>query len=141
MHVDNLDKRIIEILKNDSRCPFVDIAEKLGVSEGTIRSRVHKMTSEGVIKGFTIRTSSRNAKALVEIRIDVNANPSDIATKMLELNEVKEVYEVTGDQDIILIVDADSTQRLNEILDIMRRHDSILNTYTHFILKEHYGGN
>ena len=47
--IDNLDKRIITILKKDSRCPFVEIADKLGVSEGTIRSRVHRMVDEGVI--------------------------------------------------------------------------------------------
>ncbi|NLL94747.1 MAG: Lrp/AsnC family transcriptional regulator [Thermoplasmatales archaeon] len=139
MQIDNLDKQILGILKKDSRCPFVDIAERIGVSEGTVRSRVHKMSSEGVIKGFTIRTGSRNAKALVEVRIDVNADTSEVAGRMLAFPEVKEVFEVTGDQDIILIVDADSTQRLNEILDTIRRHDSILNTYTHFILKEHFG--
>ena len=32
--IDNLDKRILEIMKKDSRCPYVEIADKLGVSEG-----------------------------------------------------------------------------------------------------------
>ena len=75
--IDKLDKRIIDILRKDSRCPFVEIAEKLGVSEGTIRSRVRKMTDEGIIKGFTIRTSSKNVKALVEVRIDVNTDTEE----------------------------------------------------------------
>lgn len=139
MQIDDCDRKILEILKKDSRCPFVDIAEQIEVSEGTVRSRVHKMTSEGIIAGFTIRTGSSNAKALVEVRIDVNADASEIAERMLAYPEVKEVFEVTGDQDIVLMVDAESTKRLNDILDILRRHDSILNTYTHFILKEHFG--
>ncbi|MBR1452253.1 MAG: AsnC family transcriptional regulator, partial [Candidatus Methanomethylophilaceae archaeon] len=102
--IDNLDKKIIEIMKKDSRCPFVEIANQLGVSEGTIRSRVHRMTDEGIIRGFTIKTSSRNVKALVEIRIDVNTDTQGIAKELASYDGVTEVFEVTGDQDIIAIV-------------------------------------
>ena len=77
--IDNLDKKIIELLKKDSRCPFVEIANQLGVSEGTVRSRVHKMVEEGIIRGFTIKTSSKNVKALVEISIAVNTDTQEIA--------------------------------------------------------------
>ena len=113
--IDNLDKKIIELLKKDSRCPFVEIANQLGVSEGTVRSRVHKMSEEGIIRGFTIKTSSKNVKALVEM------------------------FEVTGDQDIIAIVDVESSQHLNDIIERVRRYDNILSTRTRLILKEHYG--
>lgn len=137
--IDNLDKRIIDILKRDSRCPFVDIAEQLGVSEGTVRSRVHRMTDEGIIRGFTIKTSSKNVKALVEIRIDVNTDGDEIAQELSGYPGVTEVYEVTGDQDMIAIVDVDSSHKLNEIIERVRRYDSILSTRTRLILKEHFG--
>jgi Lrp/AsnC family transcriptional regulator for asnA, asnC and gidA len=139
--IDNLDKRIIEILKKDSRCPFVDIADQLGVSEGTVRSRVHRMTDEGVIRGFTVKTSSKNVKALVEIRIDVNTDTEEIAKELANYDGVTEVFEVTGDQDIIAIVDVESSQRLNDIIERVRHYDNILSTRTRLILKEHYGGN
>ncbi|MDR2865851.1 MAG: Lrp/AsnC family transcriptional regulator [Methanomassiliicoccaceae archaeon] len=137
--MDELDERIIELLKNDSRCPFVDIAERLQVSEGTIRSRVRRMTDEGVIKGFTIKTSSRNVKAMVEIRIDVNANTDEIARMLADQKGVTEVYEVTGDQDIIAIVDVETSQQLNDIIEGVRRQDNILSTRTRLVLKEHFG--
>ncbi|HXZ23834.1 MAG TPA: AsnC family transcriptional regulator, partial [Methanomassiliicoccales archaeon] len=66
--IDHLDERIIEILKKDSRKPFVEIAEELKVSEGTIRSRVRKLFEEGVIQSFTIKTSSKNVKAIIEVK-------------------------------------------------------------------------
>lgn len=138
---DNLDKKIINILKKDSRCPFVEIADQLGVSEGTIRSRVRKMTEDGVIKGFTLKTSSKNVKALVEIRIDVNTDTEDIAKELAEYEGVSEVFEVTGDQDIIAIVDVESSNRLNEIIEKVRHYDSIISTRTRLILKEHFEGN
>ena len=139
--IDNLDKRILEILKKDSRCPYVEIAEKLGVSEGTVRSRVHKMTEDGIIRGFTIKTSSKNVKALVEVRIDVNTDTEEIARKLSEYDGVTEVFEVTGDQDIIAIVDVESSQSLNEIIERVRRYDNVLSTRTRLILKEHFGEN
>ena len=135
---DSLDNRILEILKKDSRCPFVDIAARLGVSEGTIRSRVRKLTEDGTIRGFTIKTSSKNVKALVEIRIDVNTD-TEIAKELAEYSGVSEVYEVTGDQDIIAIVDVESSHQLNEIIEKVRHYDSIISTRTRLILKEHVG--
>ena len=139
--IDNLDKRILEIMKKDSRCPYVEIAEKLGVSEGTVRSRVHKMTEDGIIRGFTIKTSSKNVKALVEVRIDVNTDTEEIARKLSEYDGVTEVFEVTGDQDIIAIVDVEASQSLNEIIERVRRYDNVLSTRTRLILKEHFGEN
>ncbi|MCL2785873.1 MAG: Lrp/AsnC family transcriptional regulator [Methanomassiliicoccaceae archaeon] len=137
--MDELDEHIIEVLKRDSRRPFVEIAEHLQVSEGTIRSRVRRMADDGIIKGFTIKTSSRNVKAMVEIRIDVNTNSEEIARTLASQEGVTEVYEVTGDQDIIAIVDVETSQQLNDIIENVRRHDNILSTRTRLILKEHFG--
>ena len=137
--IDNLDKRILEIMKKDSRCPYVEIADKLGVSEGTVRSRVHRMTEEGIIRGFTIKTSSKNVKALVEVKIDVNTDTEAIARELSTYDGVTEVFEVTGDQDIIAIVDVESSQSLNEIIERVRRYDNVLSTRTRLILKEHFG--
>ena len=137
--IDNLDKRILEIMKKDSRCPYVEIADKLGVSEGTVRSRVHRMTEDGIIRGFTIKTSSKNVKALVEVKIDVNTDTEAIAKELSTYDGVTEVFEVTGDQDIIAIVDVESSQSLNEIIERVRRYDNVLSTRTRLILKEHFG--
>lgn len=139
--MDKLDKKIIDALKKDSRRPFVEIAAELNVSEGTIRSRVRKMTEEGIIKGFTIKTSSKNVKALIEVRIDVNKDTEEIAMLLSKFDGVTEVFEVTGDQDIVAIVDVDSSTRLNEILEEVRHYDSIISTRTRLILKDHFGGN
>lgn len=138
--IDHLDDKIIEILKKDSRRPFVEIANELEVSEGTIRSRVKKLFEEGVIQAFTIKTSSKNVKALVEVKIDVNVNTSDIADQIASFEGVSEVYEVTGEEDIVAIIDVTSSPQLNEIIERIRRYDNVESTRTRLILKEHFGG-
>ncbi len=137
--IDHLDTKMIEILKKDSRRPFVEIAQILKVSEGTVRSRVRKMVDDGVIKGFTIKTSSKNVKAILEIRIDVNTDCDRIAEDLANYDGVTEVFEVTGDQDIVAIVDVESSPQLNEIIEKVRHYESVLSTRTRLILKEHFG--
>lgn len=138
--IDRLDDRIMEILKKDSRRPFVEIANELEVSEGTIRSRVKKLLDEGAIQAFTIKTSSKNVKALVEVKIEVNVNTSEIADRIAEFEGVSEVYEVTGEEDIVVIIDVTSSPQLNEIIERIRRFDNVESTRTRLILKEHFGG-
>ncbi len=137
--IDHLDDKIIEILKKDSRKPFVEIANELEVSEGTIRSRVKKLFEEGIIQAFTIKTSSKNVKALVEVKIDVNVNTSEIADQIASFEGVSEVYEVTGEEDIVAIIDVTSSPQLNEIIERIRRYDNVESTRTRLILKEHFG--
>ena len=137
--IDHLDDKIIEILKKDSRKAFVEIANELEVSEGTIRSRVKKLFEEGVIQAFTIKTSSKNVKALVEVKIDVNVNTSEIADQIASFDGVSEVYEVTGEEDIVAIIDATSSPQLNEIIERIRRYENVESTRTRLILKEHFG--
>jgi DNA-binding Lrp family transcriptional regulator len=98
------------------------------------------MTEEGLIRGFTIKTSSRNVKALVEIRISVNTDTEKIARELAGYEGVTEVFEVTGDQDIIAIVDVESSSQLNDIIERVRRYDNTLSTRTRLILREHFGG-
>jgi Lrp/AsnC family transcriptional regulator for asnA, asnC and gidA len=139
--IDHLDDRIIDILKKDSRKPFVEIANELKVSEGTIRSRVKKLFEDRVIQSFTIKTSSKNVKAIIEVKIDVNVNTSEVAANISKFEGVAEAFEVTGEEDIVAIIDVTSSPQLNDIIERIRRFDNVQSTRTRLILKEHFGGN
>lgn len=138
--IDHLDEKIIEILRKDSRRPFVDIANQLKVSEGTIRSRVRKLIDDNVIQSFTIKTTGKNVKAIIEIMIDVNVNTAEVAGEISKYEGVSDVFEVTGDEDIIAIIDVNSSPQLNDIIEKIRRFDNVQSTKTRLILKEHVGG-
>ncbi|MBC7108125.1 MAG: Lrp/AsnC family transcriptional regulator [Methanomassiliicoccales archaeon] len=138
--LDHLDEKIIEILKKDSRRPFVDIANQLKVSEGTVRSRVRRLVDDGIIKSFTIKTSNKNVKAIIEIKINVNVNTSVVASEISKFEGVSEVFEVTGDEDIVVIVDVNSSPQLNDIIERIRQFENVQSTRTRLILKDHFGG-
>ena len=53
--MDEKDKQIIKILKDDGRAGYGDIGSKIGLSEGAVRKRIKTLTDEGVIRKFTVK--------------------------------------------------------------------------------------
>ncbi len=134
--MDHLDWKIIKILRKDSRTSNVAIARELGVSEGMIRQRISRLRNEGIITSFTITTSSRGLKALIEINIEVNVHTTKIAKRILALDGVEKVYESSGDTDIIAFVDVTNTIELNEAIEGIRAIDMVTSTRTKMVLGE-----
>jgi len=95
---------------------------------------------EEIIQSFTIKTSSKNVKAIIEIEIDVNVNTAEVASEIAKFNGVSEVFEVTGEEDIVAIIDVASSPQLNEIIEKVRKFNNVQSTRTRLILKEHFGG-
>jgi DNA-binding Lrp family transcriptional regulator len=135
--MDELDGEILKVLKKNSRETHVSIAQRLGTSEGTVRARIKRLVDEGVIKQFTIRMAGKATKALIDVKVGVNVNTSQVASQIKGFEGVEEVYEVSGDYDVVAIADVVSTQELNEIIERMRTLENVLSTRTRLILKEH----
>ena len=135
--MDENDEKIIAILKENAREPFVKIAGKLKLSEGAIRNRVGKLVREGVIRRFTVETGEQRIKALIAARIRVNSLAQEAARKIRTLEGVERVYEVSGDEDLIAVVEVAKTEDLNATVDRIRRMDSTLSTRTLLVMKEH----
>ncbi|HLF07124.1 MAG TPA: Lrp/AsnC family transcriptional regulator [Thermoplasmata archaeon] len=135
--MDENDEKIIAILKENAREPFVKIAGKLKLSEGAIRNRVGKLVREGVIRRFTIETGEQRIKALIAARIRVNSLAQEAARKIRTLEGVERVYEVSGDEDLIAVVEVAKTEDLNATVDRIRRMESTLSTRTLLVMKEH----
>lgn len=135
--MDAIDEQILGLLKKDARESYVTIAKNLKTSEGTIRARVKKMLDQGAITGFTVRTRGKNVKALISIKIDINTDAAQIAEKIVKLDGVEYVHEISGESDLIVLADVMSTEDLNSTIDQIRSF-GIQATMTMLILKEHY---
>jgi len=137
--MDDLDRRILNLLRRDARTPYTEIAEEVGTSEGTVRNRVDRMTSDGVIERFTVTTRTGNVKAMVEISVDMNVNTSAVSERLADWEEVDFVWQVSGQEDIVLIVDCVDTRAVNELITRARELDEIEGTKTRLILDERLG--
>ncbi len=134
--MDDVDRQILRILRKNARESFTDIADTVGTSEGTVRSRIKKMVDEGTIRTFTIRTAGAQVKALIEVNVTANVNTGDVAKKIQEWEGVETVWEVTGDNDIVVVADCPTASALNDIIDHIRAIPGTNATRSRLILKE-----
>lgn len=135
--MDDMDRKIMAILRDNARESFTNMAQEIGTSEGTVRARVKRLTDEGIIRKFTIRTAGSNVKALIEVSVTNNVNTADVAAKIRSWDGVEAVWEVTGDNDIVVVADCPNTSDLNAIIDKIREVPGTQATRSRLILKEH----
>ena len=137
--MDDLDRRILNELRRDARTPYTEIAERVGTSEGTVRNRVERMTGEGVIERFTVTTRTGNVQAMVEISVRVNVDTNAVSGRMTDWPEVDFVWQVSGEEDVVLVVDCVDTAAVNELIARARELDEVESTKTRLILDERVG--
>lgn len=137
--MDDLDREILAILRRDARTPYTEIADRVGTSEGTVRNRVEQLVEDGVIERFTVSTRRGNVKAMIEIGVDVNVDTGDLSESFAEWEQTDFVWQVSGDEDIVLVVDAADTERVNELITRARELDEVVSTKTRLILDERLG--
>ena len=137
--MDDLDREILAILRRDSRTPYTEIANRVGTSEGTVRNRVERLIGEGIIERFTVATRTGNVKAMVEIGVAVDVDTGDISGRMADWTEVDFVWQVSGEEDIVVVADTADTGTLNEMITRARELDEVVSTKTRLILDEKLG--
>jgi DNA-binding Lrp family transcriptional regulator len=137
--MDDLDRRILNILRRDARTPYTEIASRVGTSEGTIRNRVERMLNDGVIERFTVATRTGNVKAMIEVVVAVDVDTMEVSDRMAEWEEVDFVWQVSGEEDIVLVVDCADTRAVNELITRARELEEVKRTTTRLILDERLG--
>ena len=137
--MDDLDRRILDILRRDARTPYTEIAEQVGTSEGTVRNRVDRLLDDGIIKRFTVSTRTGNIKAMIELSVQVNVHTTEISETVAEWDQVDFVWQVSGEEDVVLVVDAADTGAVNRLITRAREMDEVENTKTRLILDERLG--
>ncbi|AGB36632.1 Lrp/AsnC family transcriptional regulator [Natronococcus occultus] len=137
--MDELDRQILDTLRRDARTPYTEIADEVGTSEGTVRNRVERMMEEGVIERFTISTHTGNVKAMIEVSVAVDVDTKVVSERMAEWEEVDFVWMVSGEQDIVLVVDAADTRGVNDLITQARDQEEVVSTQTRLILDEQLG--
>jgi Lrp/AsnC family transcriptional regulator, regulator for asnA, asnC and gidA len=137
MSKDNeFDKRILEILRMDSRKSFVDIGKELGLSESAIRRRIKNLIEDGSISRFTIEENvNKKTSAITLLSVSSTNDTNLVASKLQGIPGVKIIYEITGQYDIAVIISANSINEINSSIDDIRRIEGVSDTDTVIILR------
>ena len=135
-NLNNIDSKIINILKGDSRKPFVEIANLIGMSESAVRRRVKNLQDSGVINKFTVEMGPSNkTSAITLISVSSIADTSAVSNQLLKLDGVETIYEITGQYDIATVISAPTILEINSYIDEIRKIDGVSDTNTVIILR------
>lgn len=118
--LDNLDCRILEMLADNARVPFLEIARECGVSGASIHQRIQKLSAMGVVKGFEtlVNPPALGYDTCAYVGLCLN-NPSDTDKVVELLKDIPEVVEcnfTTGRHDLLVKVYARNNSHLLDII-------------------------
>ena len=131
--IDDLDLKIIVELQNDARQSFKDIAERLGVAEGTVYNRVNKLKDLDVIKRFVPDIDHSklgyDLTALIGIVVEGGHLPEN-EEEIAKDPSVLAVYDVTGEYDIMIVAKFKDRAGLNDFIKRIVAMKYVQRTYT-----------
>jgi Lrp/AsnC family transcriptional regulator for asnA, asnC and gidA len=102
--VDRVDQKIIALLQQDGRMSNSEIARRLGVTEGTVRHRVERLLSEGVVR-ITAVPNPAGLGLEISVIIGVNAEPDkvdDVCRQLAMMKEVRWIAHTAGTHNVVL---------------------------------------
>ena len=136
--VDTTDRIILQELLNDSRTPVRTLASKSGVSLGTVVNRIRHLEESGVIKRYTISVDYESLgysfEAIISMKIAKGKYP-EVAEELTEEQSVITIYDVTGEQDAIVIALFPSRDDLDQFLKRVQSHPLVEKTSTMLVLR------
>lgn len=134
-HVD-IDRRIIDILVKDSRTKRQNIADDLGISRQTVQKRIASLEKKGVIN-FSCKVNERLLGKIVKAIILVTLHKvkswsittEEMWSRRSELG-IKEIFHVTGDYDIVVILSTTDISSLEDKLAQLAKIEGVVKTQT-----------
>jgi DNA-binding Lrp family transcriptional regulator len=131
--MDEVDQRLLALLRQDARLSIATLAARLKVSRGTVNNRMAKLQTEGVIAGYTVRlrpdVQTNQIKAWTSIAVEGNRTREVIAALMGEPG-VAVLCDTNGRWDLLAELRAENLQDLAKILERIRLLKGISSTET-----------
>ena len=136
--LDDLDRKLLALLRGDSRLPVASLAAALKVSRGTVQNRIRRMLcAGGAIQAFTVRTRPEMEAARVRafMCIAIEGERSGAVVKALRgFPEVDKIHTTNGRWDLIAELDTETLGEFSRTLDQIRLIDGIASTETSILL-------
>lgn len=143
LQIDSLDRKILTLITQNARIPFLEVARECKVSGAAIHQRVQRLINIGVIKGseFVINPSMVGYHTCAFMGIYLKkANLFDKVVKMLEqIPQIVECHYTTGSYAIFIKIYAQSNEHLKKMLhDKLQAIPGIASTETIISLEESF---
>ncbi len=119
--IDNLDRKILNILSKNARIPFKDVAAECGVSRAAIHQRVQRLVEDGIItgSGFDVNPKSLGYSTCtyVGLNLERGSRYKDVVDRVTHIPEVVECHFTTGPYTMLIKLYARDNEQLMELLN------------------------
>ena len=136
--LDEIDQRIVALLRENARRSFQDIGSRVALSAPAVKRRVDRLEAAGVIRGYSAVLDHRalgwTTHAVVSLFCEGRMSASEILAAAGRHPEVAAAYTVAGEASAILNVHARDTEHLEHALERIRDTPGILRTHTQVVL-------
>jgi len=120
LHIDSLDKKIIKLITQNARIPYLEVARECNVSGAAIHQRIQKLTNIGVITGskFTIEAKKVGFKtcAYMGIFLEQASQYNSVLAEIKKIPEITQCHFTTGNYSIFIKIYAHDNEHLKAIL-------------------------
>lgn len=139
--LDDIDLKILDIITQNARMPFKDVAAECGISRAAVHQRVNRMVDMEVIigSGYYIdpKKVDYNTCTYIGIFLEKGGIYEDVARRLEKIREVVECHYTTGQYAIFAKVYARNNEHLKEILnENIQKIDGVSSTETFISLEE-----
>jgi DNA-binding Lrp family transcriptional regulator len=137
MDLNETDQKILKSLLEDARFSSRQIAKNVGVSVGTVLSRIKKMEDEGLIKGYSVLIDHEKLGYQLTVVTEITVSKGKLVeteNEIAKISNVCSVYDVTGLTDAIIVAKFKSREELGHFTKRLLSLPYIERTNTHVVL-------
>lgn len=135
--IDEVDRRIIDLLQEDSRLSFNKIAKRLGISVGTAYNHIKNLEDRGILKSYTVIVDPVRLGYGLTVIILIQAEGKHLVAlekEVAKIGNVVSVYDITGDYDIAVVARFKDRADLNAFIKGILAMPYVKRTVTNVVL-------
>ena len=139
--MDNTDQKLIDLLRENSREPVAALARKLGISRTTVQDRIARLERRKIIEGYTIRFHGDYEQRLISAHVMIQLHPKQsqhINTALAAMPNVRDLHAVSGQYDLIAVLQAATTEEIDRNLDEIGNIRGVEKTMSSVILSTRF---
>ena len=135
--LDELDRRMLGLLRDDGRAPVSKLAAILRVSRTTVQARLDRLLESGAVFGFTVRVREDHddgaIRAVMMIEV-AGKSTSSIIKRLRGLPELQALHTTNGTWDLVADIRAANLRDFDRVLHDVRAIEGVLNSETSILL-------
>ncbi|WP_299590457.1 Lrp/AsnC family transcriptional regulator [uncultured Tateyamaria sp.] len=134
---DDLDRKLIALLREDGRAPVSKLATILGVSRATVQARIDRLLDSGAVLGFTIRaredSGPHGVRAIMMIEVS-GQSTTQVIRSLRGIPALRQLHSTNGNWDLVAQLSAESLTDFDRVLREVRGIAGITNSETSILL-------